>query len=131
MRRPGRSARSTTVRASDAADEQHLREFATSRRGVEGFVEPRTAVSDVTLLLVAHDGEWTRRRVPSVEWAHGFANQPRRPVVRRGAWSAIPARMREYNRRSKEAGALDGPTAGPAAVRPRRSGGQLRPGWRP
>ena len=26
-------------------------------------------------MLVAHDGEWTRRRVPSVEWAHRFANQ--------------------------------------------------------
>ena len=66
LRRPGRTGGSTTVRASGAADEAHLREFATTRRGVEGFVEPRTAVSDVTLLLVAHDGEWTRRRVPSV-----------------------------------------------------------------
>ena len=65
---------STRVRASDAADEQHLREFVATRRGVEGFVEPRTAVSDVTLLLVAHDGEWTRRRVPSVDWAHKFCN---------------------------------------------------------
>jgi hypothetical protein len=104
MRRPGRGDTATTVRASDAADEQHLQEFATTRRGVEGFVEPRTAVSDVTIMLVAHDGEWTRRRVPSVEWAHRFANQHSVPSYD-AAVVGYPARMREYNRRQKQAGA--------------------------
>ena len=105
MRRPGRGGgAATTVRASDAADEQHLREFATSRRGVEGFVEPRTAVSDVTIILVAHDGEWTRRRVPSVEWAHRFANQHSVPSYD-AAVVGYPSRMREYNRRKKQTGA--------------------------
>ena len=60
---------STRVRASDGEDVRHLENFVRTRQGVEGFVEPRTAVSDVTILLVAHDGEWTRRRVPSVKWA--------------------------------------------------------------
>ncbi len=101
--RPGRTGAATTVRASDAADEQHLRAFATTRRGVEGFVEPRTAVSDVTLMLVAHDGEWTRRRVPSVEWAHRFANQHSVPSYD-AAVVGYPARMREYNRRMKQNG---------------------------
>lgn len=91
------------MRASDAADERHLEEFAGSRRGVEGFVEPRTAVSDVTIILVAHDGEWTRRRVPSVEWAHRFANRHGIPSYD-AAVVGYPARMREYNRRRKEAG---------------------------
>ena len=103
MRRPGRSGAATTVRASDAADEQHLHEFATTRRGVEGFVEPRTAVSDVTLLLVAHDGEWTRRRVPSVKWAHDFANRHRVPSYD-AAVVGVPQRMRDYNRRKKAGG---------------------------
>ena len=103
MRRPGRSGAATTVRASDAADEQHLREFATTRRGVEGFVEPRTAVSDVTLMLVAHDGEWTRRRVPSVKWAHDFANRHRVPSYD-AAVVGVPQRMRDYNRRKKAGG---------------------------
>lgn len=98
----GRGA--TTVRASDSADERHLTEFASTRRGVEGFVEPRTAVSDVTLILVAHDGEWTRRRVPSVEWAHAFANKRGIPSYD-AAVVGYPARMREYNRRNKQAGA--------------------------
>jgi hypothetical protein len=91
---------STTVRASTSTDEQHLREFVESRRGVEGFVEPRTAVSDVTLLLVAHDGEWTRRRVPSVQWAHKFANKYQVPSYD-AAVVGIPQRMRDYNRRQK------------------------------
>lgn len=103
LRRPGGdTARtgSTTVRASDSADVRHLEQFVATRRGVEGFVEPRTAVSDVTLLLVAHDGEWTRRRVPSVRWAHDFANKHRVPSYD-AAVVGIPARMREYNRRRK------------------------------
>jgi hypothetical protein len=102
MRRPGDGG-PTTVRASDSADEKHLEDFAGSRRGVEGFVEPRTAVSDVTILLVAHDGEWTRRRVPSVEWAHRFANRHGVPSYD-AAVVGYPARMREYNRRKKETG---------------------------
>jgi len=91
---------STTVRASSRVDEQHLQEFVSSRRGVEGFVEPRTAVSDVTLLLVAHDGEWTRRRVPSVKWAHDFANKHQVPSYDAGL-VGIPQRMRDYNSREK------------------------------
>jgi hypothetical protein len=103
IRRPkGDTARtgSTTVRASSAADEEHLHNFVTSRRGVEGFVEPRTAVSDVTILLVAHDGEWTRRRVPSVQWAHQFANKHQVPSYD-AAVVGIPQRMRDYNQRMK------------------------------
>ncbi len=106
MRKPagdGLRSGSTTVRASTKVDEQHLTEFVTSRRGVEGFVEPRTAVSDVTLLLVAHDGEWTRRRVPSVQWAHTFANKHQVPSYD-AAVVGIPQRMRDYNRRRKQQG---------------------------
>ena len=102
MRRP-RGKGPTTVRGSDSADARHLAEFARTRRGVEGFVEPRTAVTDVTLMLVAHDGEWTRRRVPSVEWAHSFANKNGIPSYD-AAVVGYPARMREYNRRKKQSG---------------------------
>ena len=106
MRRPsGDTTRtgSTQVRASDKADDQHLGDFVASRTGVEGFVEPRTAVSDVTLLLVAHDGEWTRRRVKSVGWAHEFCNQHRVPSYD-AAVVGIPQRMRDYNSRKKRDG---------------------------
>jgi len=100
-RRGGAVAAGGAARASDTADQRHLLEFVTSRRGVEGFVEPRTTVTDVTLLLVAHDGEWTRRRVPSVQWAHEFANKHGVPSYD-AALVGIPSRMREYNRRQKE-----------------------------
>jgi hypothetical protein len=91
---------STRVRASDNVDQEHLQQFLQGRKGVEGFVEPRTAVSDVTLLLVAHDGEWTRRRVPSVDWAHKFCNRYQVPSYD-AAVVGIPQRMRDYNRRKK------------------------------
>jgi hypothetical protein len=90
--------------------EAHLRQFVATRRGVEGFVEPRTTVSDVTLLLVATDGEWTRRRVPSVAWAHEFANGLGVPSYD-AALVGIPSRMREYNRRQKHPKIEDDPTA--------------------
>jgi hypothetical protein len=91
---------STRVRAADSMDLDHLFTWAAERRGVEGFVEPRTAVSDVTLLLVAHDGEWTRRRVPSAKWAHDFCNKQQIPSYD-AAVVGIPQRMRDYNRRKK------------------------------
>src|SRR3981189_1194740 len=88
-----RRQRPGTMRRSDNPDQAHLREFAQTRQGVEGFVEPRTAVTEYTLLLVAIDGEWTRRRVPSGEWAHKSPNK-----------LGTPARMREYNARQKRNG---------------------------
>ena len=105
MSKPTGGARtgSTRVRAADQADVDYLSGFISSHRGVEGFVEPRTAVSDVTLLLVAHDGEWTRRRVPSVQWAHTFCNDHMTPSYD-AAVVGIPQRMRDYNRRKKEQG---------------------------
>jgi hypothetical protein len=108
MSRPAPNAArtgSTRVRASDSMDVEHLYLWVAERRGVEGFVEPRTAVSDVTLLLVAHDGEWTRRRVPSVAWAHDFCNKQRVPSYD-AAVVGVPQRMRDYNRRKKLEGGL-------------------------
>ena len=109
MRKPARDAArtgSTRVCASDAVDREHLSSWVSERRGVEGFVEPRTAVSDVTLLLVAHDGEWTRRRVPSIEWAHDFCNRFQVPSYDAGL-VGIPQRMRDYNSRMKKQGRQD------------------------
>lgn len=89
------------MRGADAEDAAHLTEFVSTRRGVEGFIEPRTTVSSVTLLLVAHDGEWTRRRVPSEQWARKFASRQHIPAYDAGL-VGIPSRMREYIRRNKE-----------------------------
>ena len=48
--------RGTLDRGADRADVMHLEQFVASRRGVEGYVEPRTAVTETTIVLVAADG---------------------------------------------------------------------------
>jgi len=112
LRRRGlrhRGQRPGTLGSAGSDDSRHLEEFASSRRGVEGFVEPRTTVTETTLVLVDIDGEWTRRRVPSADWAHDFANQHGIPSYD-AAVVGYPARMREYNRRkSAERKRLDVP----------------------
>ena len=50
---------------------------------------------------MAHDGEWTRRRVPSIGWAHDFANRQGVPSYDAGL-VGIPDRMREYNHRQRQ-----------------------------
>ena len=88
-------------RAVDDAVTTHLSEFVRTRRGVEAFVEPKTAVTQTTLLLVAFDGEWTRRVVPSPEWAHSFAEHLQIPGYD-AAVVGYPQRMRDYNTRNKK-----------------------------
>ncbi len=93
---PGRS----NGRPVDRADLDYLAEFVHSRRGVEAFIEPRTTVTETTVLLVAHDGEWTRRRIESPQIARRFAHQLSLPIydVR---LLGYPQRMRDYNARQK------------------------------
>ncbi len=88
-----------TLRTAESEDTRYLKEWVTTHTGIEGYVEPRTAVTDTTLLLVAIDGEWTRRRVPSVKWAHDFANSVGIPSYD-AAVVGYPKRMREWNRRN-------------------------------
>ena len=38
-------------------------------------MEPKTVMSSTTVVLVAHDGEWTRRAVPSPQTAFSWANK--------------------------------------------------------
>jgi hypothetical protein len=99
FRRRGEPGR-RSGRPVDRADLEYLAEFVRSRRGVEAFIEPRTTVTETTVLLVAHDGEWTRRRIESPEIARRFAHQLALPIydVR---LLGYPQRMRDYNSRQK------------------------------
>ena len=56
-------------------DAAHLEDFARTRRGVEAYVEPPTTMTATTVVLVAHDGEWTRRRVRDADAAHELARK--------------------------------------------------------
>jgi hypothetical protein len=98
-----RGPRPGTTRGADDADVAHLEAFATSRRGVEGFVEPATTATAMTLVLVAGDGEWTRRRVPSLKAAFSFGSRLGLPVYDVAA-TGYPSRMREWTARRKAAG---------------------------
>lgn len=87
-------------RGADDAVTAHLTSFVRTRTGVEAFVEPKTAVTATTILLVASDGEWTRRAVPSPRWAHAFAEHLKIPGYD-AAVVGYPQRMRDYNSRHR------------------------------
>jgi hypothetical protein len=97
-----RRAVSTGDRRSGREDIAHLEEFARTRRGVEAYVEPRTRVTETTVILIAHDGEWTRRRVPGPEGARQLANRLGIPLYD-VALVGYPKRMRDYNDRRRDA----------------------------
>jgi hypothetical protein len=69
---------------------------------VEAYVEPRTAVTDTTVAFVAHDGEWTRRRVEDERAAAELGKRLGIPVYDVHA-TGYPPRMREWTRLRAEA----------------------------
>ena len=97
-----RKQRPGTLRRADSDDMAHLVAWAAERRGVEAYVEPKTAVTDTTVALVAHDGEWTRRRVEGPEAAADLGKRLAIPVYDVHA-TGYPARMREWTRQKAEA----------------------------
>lgn len=99
-RRRGRGGEGPGVRGSSSSDVSHLEQWASERRGVEAFVEPRTTVTDTTVVLIAHDGEWTRRRIGSLENAQKFGRKRSIPVYE-VAKVGYPQRMRDYTERQK------------------------------
>ena len=101
-RNPGGNGRRGTLdRGSHRADLQHLEQFVATRRGVEGYVEPRTAVTETTIVLVAADGEWTRRRIDGPEVARRLSRDLAVPVYDAQV-TGYPQRMRDWSARQKE-----------------------------
>jgi hypothetical protein len=98
-----RKSKPGTQRTGTSTDVDHLTEFLRTRTGVEAFVEPRTTVTDTTVVLVAADGEWTRRRVGGSDGAASFAKKHRIPLYD-VAQVGYPKRMREWNERNKASG---------------------------
>ncbi|WP_375474954.1 oxidoreductase [uncultured Jatrophihabitans sp.] len=96
-----RRARPGTLRTAGSADLAHLAEFAQSRPGVEAYLEPRTTVTDATVVLVAPTGEWTRRRIGGEQQAASFAKKHAIPLYD-AVKVGYPARMREWSARHKD-----------------------------
>jgi hypothetical protein len=93
-----RKPRAGVTRAASSKDSEHLAEWARERRGVEAYVEPRTNVTHTTVVLVAHDGEWTRRRIENEDAARSLGKKLSIPVYDAGILG-YPQRMRDYTRR--------------------------------
>ncbi|MGO1591832.1 MAG: oxidoreductase [Ancrocorticia sp.] len=91
-RRDQKAARSATI--------DHFHQFVSSRTGVEGYFEPETPREQSALLLVARDGEWTRRRVPDLKTAVDLTGKMEIPlyeVVKTG----YPDSMRQWNEQKR------------------------------
>jgi hypothetical protein len=93
-----RSARSDG--RDPAADLRYLQQWVAEHRGVEAYVEPKTTVTDVTVVLVAADGEWTRRRAGGDAGARRLSDRLKIPVydVQKVGY---PQRMRDHDARRR------------------------------
>ncbi len=99
----GRKSRARGARKGLKSDDpagRHLREFFGSRRGVEGYVEPATHDTGTTLILIAFDGEWTRRAIDSPRVAFALGQELSMPVYDVSA-TGYPNRMREWSAQNK------------------------------
>ena len=83
-----------------AADLAYMRQWVAQHAGVEAFVEPKTTVTELTVVLVAGDGEWTRRRAGGDAGARRLSERLQIPVydVQKVGY---PQRMRDYDARRR------------------------------
>lgn len=81
-------------------DLRYLSEWAAARSGVEAYVEPQTAVTPMTVVLVASDGQWTRRPAGGPAGARRVGQRlgiPVYDVLKVG----YPQRMRDFDARRR------------------------------
>jgi hypothetical protein len=95
-----RGGRPGVTRGAGGGDEAHLREWTAAHAGVEAFVEPRTTVTETTMLLVDKDGEWTRRRIAGPAAARKLAKSLKIPVYDVQILG-YPQRMRDHDARQR------------------------------
>lgn len=83
-----------------APDLRYLRDWAAERIGVEAYVEPETTVTPMTVVLVAADGEWTRRPSGGPSGARRIGERLGIPVydVQKVGY---PKRMRDHDARRR------------------------------
>jgi hypothetical protein len=103
LRRKRGKERPGTLRQASKQDTSHLDEWVNSHTGVEVYFEPRTNTTNSTVVLVAHDGEWTRRRIADFDTAISFGKKRQIPVYE-VARVGYPQRMRDYMAKQKKEG---------------------------
>jgi hypothetical protein len=77
-----------------------LESFVAERKGIEGFIEPQTATSPTTLLLVDRDGDHRRSPVRDRQDAVAFCTAHAIPVYDAPV-VGYPRRMKEFDKRSR------------------------------
>ena len=87
-------------------DREGILGFIESRQGVEAYVEPRTVIHPLSVVLVAHDGEWVRFQLKDDAFVRDLARTRRLPVMDAGK-VGYPERMRRYRRKTGELGGED------------------------
>lgn len=95
-----RSGKPRRDKKAESGAEEYLRSWTRARIGVEAFVEPQTTVTETTVVLVAHDGEWTRRRVGNPARAAKLARSMKIPVYD-VQLVGYPQRMRDHDARER------------------------------
>ena len=86
---------------------EHLELFVQGHKGVEGFIEPQTATSPPTLLLVDRIGDHVRGAVREPDDAVAFSERLGIPVYDAGV-IGYPQRLRDFERgRAMDPDALD------------------------
>jgi hypothetical protein len=98
-----RSRETPTGPRASAKTLAELREFMTTRQGVEAFIEPPTSVYAMTLCLVAADGEHVRRAVKDEKQAKELCGANGVPIYD-ARIVGYPKRMRDYERGVKQRG---------------------------
>jgi hypothetical protein len=95
-----RGSRGASDGNDPAADLRYLRQWVAGHTGVEAYVEPKTTVTDITVVLVAADGEWTRRKAGGDAGARRLADRLKIPVydVQKVGY---PQRMRDHDARQR------------------------------
>lgn len=99
-RRGGGSDAPQGTGSAKRATLDHLSSFVSSRTGVEAYIEPETQDTPPTIMLIATDGEWTRRKVPDERTAWATAKDLGVPVYN-VRFTGYPQRMRDWNSRQR------------------------------
>jgi hypothetical protein len=76
-------------------------DFLDTRRGVEAFMEPQTAMSRLSVVLVADDGEWRRFELADDSFVRELSHTRSLPVFD-AMRTGYPERMRRYKRPQRE-----------------------------
>ena len=93
---PRRRAPSPSTAAASKVSTKEIEGFIASRTGVEAYLEPKTAIYSITLLLVAADGEYLRRPIRDRDQAAKLCDERGVPLYD-AAKVGYPKRMRDYD----------------------------------